>query len=897
MAAARLVAAGVAALVLSIAASAETVPAPAGPVTILDGSGVWRALCSFGAPLVQTPEGVKERRNKGGRAEPCEKPDFNFMTLHPPPGWTQPDFDDSVWPRRHFFAKYRNGESDDRAGGGSGSPYLRQLSLRGKFTVTDPAKVGPLALAIAYRGGMAVYLNGKELTRAHLPAGKLEPGSPAEAYPLKACVKDDGKPWHWWEDRDTIGRESYPSRERRAERVPIPPDLLRKGTNVLAVDIHAAAWPEAFLKAAPPWATCGLIELHLQADRTDGIVPNVARPAGVQVWNTNVAEQVHDVCWADPAERLQPILMVGARGGVCSGRVVVSSDQPLKNLRGRMGELVAADGRRLPAAAVKVWYGKFDHQRGSRWGGGADWSVLEWGQLPRLRDDALLESPPDEVPVSAKDLRPETARERAADGLPPKLVDGALQPVWVISEIPKDAAAGDYRGKLAITLDGHEPIEVPVELKVIDWTLPDPADYACWMGMIESPEAVALAYDVPPWSERHAELVARSLAWIGKLGPKVLYLPLGAESQYGNAQSMVLWVKGADSKYTHDFSRVERYLDLALKHLGKPRFVVAGVWDSCSHVSAPKELRRDFPRFSVLDPASGKIATADGPRHGTEESLAFWQPVLTGLREILATRGLADAMLLGFCADREPDKATVGVFHKILPDVAWQATRHPPTGNDRLAYEGGTVPIRYQANVWGGWDNWDPATRRVYGWKYPAEPSLRAWLDRGLFDACPISQFRAACEQSLLADRRGLGQIGADFWPVKGPDGRPTVTMVGRFPATSEGNLGIYAGQLLYPGPDGPVPTVRYQMMRENIQEGEARIFLERLLTETPPRLTPDLAKKIQDTLDERTRWHRVQVLERAPETFIAWPYTGWQARTAALYAAAGEATRAAEGR
>jgi predicted transcriptional regulator len=86
-------------------------------------------------------------------------------------------------------------------------------------------------------------------------------------------------------------------------------------------------------------------------------------------------------------------------------------------------------------------------------------------------------------------------------------------------------------------------------------------------------------------------------------------------------------------------------------------------------------------------------------------------------------------------------------------------------------------------------------------------------------------------------------------------------------------------------------------MMRENIQECEARIFLEKLLTEVPPRLSPDLARRIQDVLDERTRWHRVQLLERAPETFIAWPYTNWQARTAALYAAAAEAAKAVAGK
>jgi hypothetical protein len=619
-----------------------------------------------------------------------------------------------------------------------------------------------------------------------------------------------------------------------------------------------------------------------------GIEPNTVRPKGLQVWNTNVAEQILDVSWGDPHERLQPVSMAGPRNGVASGRVVISRDQPMRSLAANVGDLVGPGGAKLPAA-VRIWYGKFDSPRGSRWGGSSDWSVLQWGALPRLRDDALLESAPAEVPVSRKALPP--------SGAPTGLVDGAIQPIWVTVDIPKDAAAGAYRGTLTITVEGEKPVELHVRLNVIDWAVPEPGDYQFWMGMIQSPEAVALTYNVPLWSDKHCELVAKSLDWIGKLGGKVLYVPLGAESQYGNAQSMVLWTRGADGKYAHDFSRVEKYLDLALKHMGKPRFVVAGVWDSCSHVSAPEAMKRRFPRFSVLDTKTGETTTANGPAHGTSESLEFWQPVLTKLREILAARGLAETLLLGFCADQQPDKATVDVFRMILPDSAWQANRHPPIGNDKLPYDGGAVPIRYQANVWGGWDNSDPDTRRVYGWKYPANPSLRTWLDRGLFDSCPVVQFRLACEQALLADRRGLGQIGADFWPVKGPDGRPTVTMVGRFPETSEGNLGIYSGQLLYPGPNGPVPTVRYQMMRENIQECEARIFLEKLLLETPLRLPADLAKKVQDVLDERTRWHRLAELRQSPESFLSWPYSGWEARRIRLFEAAAEAARAIAGK
>ena len=76
----------------------------------------------------------------------------------------------------------------------------------------------------------------------------------------------------------------------------------------------------------PDWATAGLIELRLQADEAEGIVPNVVRPAELQVWNTSVAEQVFDASWGDPHEPLKPIALAGARSGCCSGRVIVSAD-------------------------------------------------------------------------------------------------------------------------------------------------------------------------------------------------------------------------------------------------------------------------------------------------------------------------------------------------------------------------------------------------------------------------------------------------------------------------------------------------------------------------------------------------------------------------------------------
>ncbi|HUU23419.1 MAG TPA: glycoside hydrolase domain-containing protein [Phycisphaerae bacterium] len=861
-------AAGLAAWALVLCASPSSAQqAPAGPVTLLDGRSPWRVLYSWDRPMVATADGPAPRVLKPGRNVGYEEqPDYQYMSQYPADGWTKADFDDSGWARRHFLARWANGEWDYRAGGGQGSINLRQISLRGKFTVTDPAAAGAVTVSLSYRGGAAVYVNGREVARGHLPVGPIAAGAVAEAYPDRAFLKEDGKPWSWWNDRDVVGKEAYPLRVRTIEKVAIPAERLRKGTNVLAVEVHAAPYPEPFGTRGmrPEWATCGLIDLRLEAPAGSAVAPNVTRPTGFRAWNTNTAEDLYDLAWGDPHEPLGAVRLAGPRNGCASARVAVGID-PAAELRASIGPLATTDGRKLPPEAVRVCFGRFVGPEGSRWGGAADAGAVQWGSTGWRRDDALCPSP----------------------------AGGAVRAVWVVAEIPAGAAAGAYRGTLTISAVGQKPIEAPVELSVIDWTLPNPAKFTYFLGMIQCPEGPALTYEAPLWSDRHCRLVAESLRWIGKLGPKVLQLPLTAESQYGNQRSLVTWVRDGSGRLTHDFSAVEKYVDLALEHMGKPQFVVLGVWDSCMHISTEGH-RRKFPRYTVRS-ADGTLSNADGPVHGSVEGEAFWKPVLGGVRDLLAKRGLTDRMALGYVADQGPDKATVGVFHRLLPNAGWQATRHIPRGYGSVAYEGGTVPILYQANVWGGWDHWDPATRRPYGWKFPLDPSLRTWLDRGLFDASSIPQFRTACEQALLADRRGLGQIGADFWPTPGDKEVRGGTLVGRYPATSEGNLGIYAGQLLYPAPEGPVPTARYQMMRENIQECEARIFLEKLLTSAPCPLPAGLPAKAQAVLDERTRWHRVASL--AAESVISWPYSGWEDRSARLYAVAGEAARAVEAR
>ena len=94
---------------------------------------------------------------------------------------------------------------------------------------------------------------------------------------------------------------------------------------------------------------------------------------------------------------------------------------------------------------------------------------------------------------------------------------------------------------------------------------------------------------------------------------------------------------------------------------------------------------------------------------------------------------------------------------------------------------------------------------------------------------------------------------------------------------------------VLGPGPDGPVATVRFEMIREGVQEAEARICIEKALANPALRqkLGEDRAAALQGLLDQRTR----DILRAKAGSDCAWLWYASliQERSDQLYAAAAE--------
>lgn len=576
------------------------------------------------------------------------------------------------------------------------------------------------------------------------------------------------------------------------------------------------------------------------------VIASPAARADVRVWNYPVLADANGITDAPP---LEPMIIVGARNGTFSGTVAVESANSITGLSAAIGDLSSDDGS-IPADAMNVRYA-------------TSWGPLGGGP-PGL--DVLLEAAPDEVPVRG---------ERALAG------------VWVTVSVPADAAPGVYRGELSIEVDGASSQAVPVELTVADWRAPDSVEWRTWIEMMQSPDTLAMEYDLPLWSDEHWDMIARSFQLMRPTGSRVVYVPLLRETNQGNEQSMVRWIRQEDGTFKQDYAVMEKYLDLAQEHLGDLELVVFYAWDAYlvlsfrneSYVERPTvdesatnhvqglqrraqqrwDKRQAGLTVTMLDEATGEVEPGHLPHYTEPESEAIWRPVFTELRERMRRRGLEDAMAMGMVTDVQPSKEEVEFLNDVSGGVPWIAhshfrrTHNKPSPNTALH---GVADITYEAHAYNLTYQVNPEEGRLHGW---AVPERRAYLCRfGLLNG-PALRVRQMPQLNITGQQRGVGRLGADFWSViKDRRGRRAGQAFARYPENHWRGLNIN-NWFLAPGPDGPVATARLENLREGVQECEARIVLEDALRDPDrkQRLGDDLAQRAEAILDahQRAMW------------------------------------------
>jgi len=843
--------------------------APAAGTVVLDNRTGIRVFMGFQTPQVMTAGGeLRTALTPGGKTP---KPMAEYRSPLPPDGWAAPEFNASAWDRRRAPVELRpKGATGGRETARHSATVNSLICVRANVMVTDPTKAADLRLSLRYVGGAVVYLNGKEIARGHLPAGAIKPDTPAEKYPDDLYRLPDGK---FLSDTKKYA-EAFAKRYRRLEAA-LPQNALRKGGNVLAIEIHRAPVNEGAVKAkrVPSggmrtvrgiWAYAALNSMQVVSASGAGVAANVARPKGVQVWNVAPFETIEAFSYGDPGEILRPVIVHAARNSTFSGRLAVSADKAISGLKVAVTDLKAKDGSgSIPASAVQVRY--------------AEPTAAAKSWVPSGRFDGLLDTVPAEVAV---------IKARPPRGAPKTLTAGAVASLWFTVRTPADAKPGAYEGAITVEADGLAPTTTPLQVTVSPWKMADPADFRQHHLICPSPESVAKHYGVPLWSDKHFELMGKSLALLAEVSSRRIPVNLAIDF-YGtlsNSETMVRWIRQPDGSYKHDFSLFDRYLDLVAKQCGKPNPLRLNCWG---------ELGRNGKNgaaamVSRLDPATGKIEPMPQPLFGSEESYRFWKPVIDEALKRLKARGWIDVTAFGhnsYCYPVKPQ--IVDVAHRLWPEGVWAYSAHNGTlgGRWKGSQKGVMMPIKWSLSVW----NEGRLSARGYAGLLKPRPGIWCTLARTRhYDRSPLIIFRNLPEEAISRNQDGVGEFGAESFPIPNPKRRGRYFNLSAGRGTGGGN-NASTRSLLAPGPDGPISTERFEMYREGVQLSEGILYLQRAVTEG--KISGALAGKVNAYLDTRGR-EFIQWWSRGTSGigFVTdWSIPGQFDRDAELLALAGE--------
>jgi hypothetical protein len=813
---------------------------------VLDDNSLWRYFTVSGPTQVRKADGTLEARDInwywGGISSKPVAAGQSMVSPEPPAGWAEASFDDARWPR------VRIPQPQLTVSGANPRPFAANgyatigLAFRGNFTVDDPAQVQGATLSLSYWGGAVVYVNGKEVARGQVPAGKAGLAASAEDYPLDSFTTPEGKVLR---PNDARNKDRLAARDRTLSDVKIPPGLLRKGVNTVAIEIHAAPVNEKGIDPKDPntqyagWPPIGLLSARLTVNGAAA-----ARPKGIHVWNCAPYDTLSIYDCGEAGRPLRPVSVLAARNSLFSGRFVVTSDQPIRNLKVTVSDL-AGPGK-IPAAAVRVRC--------------AEQAVAARSWVPGTGFDGLLDAIPAEIPVAASGAWQGDFYSHHFDHK--GIAAGAVAPIWLTVRVPADAKPGTYTATASVVAEGLAPVSVPLQVTVSDLALPDPKDFRVQNFGYLTDEGVARHYNVPLWSDKHFALMGRSFALMAEVNSRQVFANLcvnffgGNKGAFdsSNTESLIRWIRQPDGSYKYDFTVFDKYLDMVAKHVGKPSPLRFNCWGEPQKKDGRLQHGGAGTQVSLLDPSTGKVTPMDQPVPGTEESFAFWKPVLDEVRKRVEARGWWDVTALGhssYCYPAIPE--VVGVAKRIWPDGVWAYTAH----NGGLAGswktpDNATMLVRYADTVWGAGGS------KPRGYQALLKPRAGFWCFtyRGCFrDYSPLTDLRRIAEDEIMMGHDGLSDFGVDLFPLKTPDNR--IYRIGNGRGTGGPNDSTVA--LLAPGPDGAIATGRFEMFREGVEIAEVILALQRALE--AKKLPPELEARVNRYLDARGQafingWH-----------------------------------------
>lgn len=492
-------------------------------------------------------------------------------------------------------------------------------------------------------------------------------------------------------------------------------------------------------------------------------------------------------------------------------QVVIRPVQPLKKLSAQISDWIGPNGARIPASQTKILYVYYHyvHTPTDRTG------VSDWW--------------PDALPP----LRPESPLDVPA---------GQNQPLWILVHVPKDARPGLYEAQLTLQAEGFQA-KAPLQLQVWDFCLPDRNRVETALGF--SPWTVFQYHNLKTEEEKRKVLD--------------LYFQSFAEhriSPYDPAPLdpiQVRWLPEADPPRAEvDFSAFDKAMTYAQEkyHFNTFMLPVHGMGGGTFH--------------ERYEPAIGKYTEK------TPQYQAMFSSYVRQLEEHLRAKGWLPMAYVYWFDEPDPkdyEFVTAGMerLRRYAPGLRRMLTEEP---NDKLK-----APVDIWCPVSPNYNHERAEKERAKGaifWWYvccgPKAPYCTLFIDH------PATELRVWLWQTWQRRIQGVLIWSTNYWTSDAayPD-KPQnpyedpMSYVSGYSTPKGVKLpwGNGDGRFLYPplaaatpgkspGPvlEGPVSSIRWEMLREGVEDYEYLVMLRELVDRRRQRLSPEQLRQYEALLE-----------------------------------------------
>jgi hypothetical protein len=488
----------------------------------------------------------------------------------------------------------------------------------------------------------------------------------------------------------------------------------------------------------------------------------------------------------------------GVRNEQQSFQIAVASISELTGLSVKVDNLTSEKGDILDAGNIRIRY-------------------VRYVPVQRARSEYIWTSRYEDV-YNSKEISGFGAPNVVADPLMdlPEVDIPACraQPIWFTLQIPASQTPGDYHGTVRIGTDQYREVTLNLEVNVLTPVLPSPPDYQFFLDLWFNPNAVAVVNGLEPWSEEHwaqIDLYLKDLASRGAKTVTALIVPdpwnigwLGGtrHSQSGIGYlTMVNWLRDSSDQWSFDYSLFDRFVETCFRH-GIDRRIDAFTLTPFDHKGGWQIHFQHKENYSAdtlfFDPSDAeykriwKIFLHDFENHLTQKGwltktyLSFDESPREVLDEILdIVSDSAPVFLKQFSIagkiDTESLAASHSLFYSFLPDSL--------TETDKTS-----LILKKRRNE-------PDKTTTFYLCGDPAHPNT--------FTYSPAIEARMIPWLPAFYKLDGYLRWAYNSWSDTDPYNNPVFNFI-------QGD-----DYYIYPGKKGPVSSIRWELLKEGIEDYE----------------------------------------------------------------------------